>query len=91
VEGVGQFDRFILFDEDETLTNTNDSYILSRSGYFTAREKPGERSVSWKIAQPITSIRLSAARSPRTRNVFQALIRSRPSHSRMNPPLFSDQ
>jgi len=75
VEGVGQFDRFILFDEDETLTNTNDFvYSITQRLFHRTGEGQASDLISWKIAQAYYfDSTFGGALTPGTRNVFQAL------------------
>jgi LPS-assembly protein len=75
VEGVGQFDRFILFDEDETLTNTNDFvYSITQRLFHRAGDGQAKDLVTWKIAQAYYfDSTFGGALVPGTRNVFQAL------------------
>ncbi len=75
VGGVGQFDRFILFDEDETLTDTNDLvYSITQRLYHRTRDGQANDVVTWKIAQAYYfDPTFGGALTPGTRNVFQAL------------------
>jgi LPS-assembly protein len=75
VGGVGQFDRFILFDEDETLTNTNDFvYSITQRLFHRAGNGQANDLVTWKIAQAYYfDPNFGGALTPGTRNVFQAL------------------
>jgi LPS-assembly protein len=75
VGGVGQFDRFILFDEDETLTDTNDLvYSVTQRLYHRTRDGQAKDVVTWKIAQAYYfDPTFGGALTPGTRNVFQAL------------------
>jgi len=75
VGGVRQFDSFILFDEDETLTNTND-FVYSVTQRLFRRTGDGQANdlVTWKIAQAYYfDPTFGGALTPGTRNVFQAL------------------
>ncbi|HEV7966155.1 MAG TPA: LPS assembly protein LptD [Candidatus Acidoferrales bacterium] len=75
VGGVGQFDRFVLFDEDETLTDTND-FVYSITQRLFHRSGNGQANdlVSWKIEQAYYfDPTFGGALVPGTRNVFQAL------------------
>ncbi len=75
VGGVSQFDRFILFDEDETLTDTND-FVYSVTQRLFHRRGDGQANdlVTWKIAQAYYfDPTFGGALVPGTRNVFQAL------------------
>ncbi|MGA7794745.1 MAG: LPS assembly protein LptD [Candidatus Acidiferrales bacterium] len=75
VDGVGQFDRFILFNEDETLTNTND-FVYSVTQRLFHRTGDGQANdlVTWRIQQAYYfDPTFGGALTPGTRNVFQAL------------------
>jgi LPS-assembly protein len=75
VGGVGRFNRFILFNEDETLTDTNDFvYSITQRLFRRTGDGQAKNLVTWKIAQayyfdPTFGGALVAGR----RNVFQAL------------------
>ncbi len=75
VGGVGQFDRFILFDEDETLTDTNDFvYSVTQRLFHRAGDGQTNDLVTWRIAQAYYfDPTFGGALVPGTRNVFQAL------------------
>ena len=75
VGGVNGFDRFILFDEDETLTDTNDFvYSVTQRFFHHARDGQAREVVTWKIAQAYYfDPTFGGALTPGTRNVFQAL------------------
>ena len=75
VGGVGQFSRFILFDEDETLTDTNDFvYSITQRLFHRAGDGQSNNLVTWKIAQAYYfDSTFGGALTPGTRNVFQAL------------------
>jgi LPS-assembly protein len=75
VNGVNQFDRFILFDEDETLTDTNDfRYSITQRLFHRTRDGHADEIVRWKIAQAYYfDPTFGGALVPGTRNVFQAL------------------
>jgi LPS-assembly protein len=75
VEGVNQFDRIVLFDEDETLTDTND-FVYSVTQRLFHRSQDGEANelVTWKLTQAYYfDPSFGGALVPGTRNVFQAL------------------
>jgi LPS-assembly protein len=75
VAGVGQFDRFILFNEDETLTNTND-FVYSITQHLFQRDGNGQAKdlASWRLMQAYYfDSTFGGALVPGTRNVFQAL------------------
>ena len=75
VRGVNQFDRFILFDEDETLTDTNEfMYSITQRLFHRAEDGQADELASWKIAQKYYfDPTFNGALVPGTRNVFQAL------------------
>ena len=75
VGGVNQFDRIILFDEDETLTDTND-FVYSITQRLFHRKRQGEANelVTWKVQQAYYfDPTFGGALVPGSRNVFQAL------------------
>ncbi|HWF13755.1 MAG TPA: LPS assembly protein LptD [Candidatus Acidoferrales bacterium] len=75
VEGVNQFNRFILFNEDETLTNTND-FVYSITQHLFQRDGDGQAKdwASWRISQAYYfDPTFGGALVPGARNVFQAL------------------
>jgi LPS-assembly protein len=75
VEGVNQFDRIVLFDEDETLTDTNDFvYSVTQRLFHRGRDGQAKELVTWKVAQAYYfDPTFGGALVPGTRNVFQAL------------------
>lgn len=75
VRGVNQFDRFIRFDEDETLTDTNEiMYSITQRFFHRSGEGHANELVSWKVAQKYYfDPTFNGALVPGTRNVFQAL------------------
>ncbi len=75
VGGVGQFDRFILFDEDETLTDTNDFvYSITQRLFHRAGDGQANDLLTWKIMQAYYfDPTFGGALVPGARNVFQAL------------------
>jgi len=75
VQGVGPFARFVLFDEDETLTNTNDFvYSITQRLFHRLGDAQANDLVTWKIAQAYYfDPTFGGALVPGTRNVFQAL------------------
>ncbi len=75
VGGVNRFDRFILFDEDETLTDTNDLvYSITQRLFHRKGEGQANDLASWKIAQAYYfDPTFGGALVPGARNVFQAL------------------
>jgi LPS-assembly protein len=75
VRGVNQFDRFIRFDEDETLTDTNEfMYSITQRMFHRAADDQADELVSWRVAQKYYfDPTFNGALVPGTRNVFQAL------------------
>src|SRR6185312_8861020 len=76
VRGVNQFDHFIRFDEDETLTDTNELMysITQRFFHRGSGDSQADERVSWKIAQKYYfDPTFNGALVPGARNVFQAL------------------
>jgi len=75
VDGVNDFGRFIRFDEDDTLTNTNEfEYSISQRLYRRAGEGQADELVSWRVAQKYYfDTTFGGALVPGQRNVFQAL------------------
>jgi LPS-assembly protein len=75
VGGVNQFDRIVLFDEDETLTNTNDFvYSITQRLFHRGGNGQAEELVTWKVTQAYYfDPTFGGALTPGTRNVFQAL------------------
>jgi LPS-assembly protein len=75
VAGVGQFNRFILFNEDETLTDTNDFvYSITQRLFHRTGDGQANDLVTWKISQAYYfDPTFGGALVPGTRNVFQAL------------------
>jgi LPS-assembly protein len=75
VRGVNQFDRFIRFDEDETLTDTNEfMYSVTQRLFHRSGDGQADELISWKIAQKYYfDPTFNGALVPGTRNVFQAL------------------
>jgi LPS-assembly protein len=75
VRGVNQFDRFIRFDEDETLTDTNEfMYSITQRLFRRTAGDQADELVSWRVAQKYYfDPTFNGALVPGTRNVFQAL------------------
>ena len=75
VRGVNQFERFIRFDEDETLTDTNEfMYSITQRLFRRTGDAPADELVSWRVAQKYYfDSTFNGALVPGTRNVFQAL------------------
>ncbi len=75
VNGVNDFDRFIRFDEDETLTDTNEfEYGLTQRLFRRKRDGDAEELVSWRVAQKyFIDPNFGGALAPGQRNAFQTL------------------
>ncbi len=75
VAGVGQFNRYVLFDEDETLTDTNDfTYSITQRLFRRTGDGPAKEFITLKVAQAYYfDPTFGGALVPGTRNVFQAL------------------
>ncbi len=75
VDGVNQFGRFIRFDENDTLTDTNEvEYSITQRLYRRAGEGQADELVSWRVAQKYYfDPTFGGALVPGRRNVFQAL------------------
>ena len=75
VRGVNQFDHFIRFDDDETLTDTNEIlYSITQRLFHRSGDGQANELVSWKVAQKYYfDPTFNGALVPGTRNVFQAL------------------
>lgn len=75
VTGVNNFDRFIRFDEDETLTDRNDIQYGIRQGLYRRVANGSEREiVSWNLSQQYYfDPTFGGAFTLHQRNVFQAL------------------
>jgi LPS-assembly protein len=75
VTGVENFNRFIRFDENDTLTNTNEiEYGLAQRLYRKAGNGQAEEFLSWRVAQKhYFDPTFGGAIVPGQRNVFQAL------------------
>lgn len=75
VAGVNQFGRFIRFDEDETLTDTNElEYGFTQRLFHRSGDARADEFVSWRIVQKyFFDPTFGGALVPGQRNVFQAL------------------
>ena len=75
VRGVHDFAQFILFDEDETLTNTNDFvYSITQRFFHRSGDAQANELVTWKVTQAYYfDPTFGGALVPDSRNVFQAL------------------
>jgi LPS-assembly protein len=74
VNGVKDFARFVRFDEDETLTDTNEiQYGVTQRLYFREGEGGTQEVVSWNISEKyFFDPSFGGALVPGQRNVFQA-------------------
>jgi len=75
VNGVSNFRRFVRYDEDETLTNTNDvEYGITQRLFRRAGSDDSREVLSWRLAQKYYfDPAFGGAFVPGQRNVFQAL------------------
>ncbi len=75
VNGVNRFGRFIRFDENDTLTDTNEfEYGITQRLYHRAGESPAEELITWRVAQKYYfDPTFGGALVRGQRNVFQAL------------------
>jgi LPS-assembly protein len=75
VSGVNDFGRFVRFDEDETLTDTNEiEYGLTQRLYRKTADGDTEEFASWSLKQKyFFDPTFGGALAPGQRNVFQAL------------------
>ena len=91
VNGVNQFGRFILFDEDETLTDTSElEYGLTQRLFRRSGSDSAEELVSWRVAQKyFFDPTFGGALVPGQRNVFQALDSLTPFAFAESPQRFS--
>jgi LPS-assembly protein len=74
VRGVHDFAQFILFDEDETLTDTNDFvYSITQRLFHRSGDSQANNVVTWRVMQAYYfDPTFGGALVPDTRNVFQA-------------------
>ncbi len=75
VTGVNDFGRFVRFDEDETLTDTNEvEYGVTQRLFRRSGNGEAQEFVTWKIAQKYYfDPTFGGALIPGQRNVFQSL------------------
>jgi LPS-assembly protein len=75
VNGVNNFARFIRFDEDETLTDTNEiEYGITQRLYRRKGDADAEELLSWRVVQKyFFDPTFGGALVPGQRNVFQTL------------------
>lgn len=76
VNGVNDFGRIIRFDEDDTLTDTNEvEYGVTQRLYRKTDDGDAEELVSWQLAQKyFFDPTFGGALVPGQRNVFQTLV-----------------
>jgi LPS-assembly protein len=86
VSGVNNFSRFVRFDEDETLTDTNDvEYGITQRLYRRKKDGNAEEIVSWRLVQKyFFDPTFGGALIVGQRNVFQAT-------DALTPFAFTDQ
>ncbi len=74
VDGVNQFGRFLRFDENDTVTDTNEvEYSITQRLYRRTGEGQADELVSWRVAQKYYfDPTFGGALVPGQRNVFQA-------------------
>lgn len=75
VNGVEDFARFLLFDQDDTLTDTNDvQYGFTQRLFRRSRDSDSREIASWSLTQKYYfDETFGGALVPGERNVFQAL------------------
>lgn len=75
VTGVNDYARYLLFDEDDTLTDTNDvQYGITQRLFRRTGDNDSEELVSWDLQQKYyIDPTFGGALIPGQRNVFQAL------------------
>lgn len=75
VTGVNEFGRFVRYDEDETLSDTNEfEYGITQRLFRRRQNGNAEELVTWKIAQKyFLDPTFGGALTPGQRNVFQTL------------------
>ena len=76
VTGVNDFGRIIRFDEDDTMTDTNEvEYGITQRLYRRTDDGDAEELVSWQLAQKyFFDPTFGGALVPGQRNVFQTLV-----------------
>jgi LPS-assembly protein len=86
VTGVNNFERFIRFDENETLTDTNEfEYGFTQRLYRRSKDGKAKELVSWRLVQKyFFDPTFGGALVPGQRNVFQTL-------DSLTPFAFADQ
>jgi LPS-assembly protein len=91
VTGVNDFSRFIRFDEDETLTDTNEiEYGITQRLYRRKADGNAEELVSWRLVQKyFFDLTFGGALISGQRNVFQTLDEITPFAFADSPRRFS--
>jgi len=91
VTGVNDFGNFIRFDEDSTLTDTNEvEYSVTQRLFHRAGTGSSDELVSWRVAQKYyLDPTFGGALVPGQRNVFQALDSLTPFAFADSPRTFS--
>jgi LPS-assembly protein len=76
VSGVNDFGRFIRFDEDETLTDTNEiEYGITQRLFRRSRSGKSDELITWHLAQKyFFDPTFGGALVPNERNVFETLV-----------------
>ena len=96
VNGVNDFGRFIRFDDDETLTDTNEiEYGIRQRLFRRSGDSGGDELISWDIKEKyFFDPTFGGALVPGQRNVFQALDSLTPfafaDEARRFSPIISD-
>lgn len=96
VTGVNDFGRIIRFDEDETLTDTNEvEYGVTQRLYRKTDDGDAEELIAWQLAQKyFFDPTFGGALVPGQRNVFQTLVDLTPfafaDEARRFSPIVSD-
>ena len=76
VSGVNNFGRFVRFDEDDTLTDTNEiKYGITQRLFRRSRSGKSEELVTWRLEQKyFFDPTFGGALVPNERNVFDTLV-----------------
>jgi LPS-assembly protein len=96
VSGVNDYPKFIPFDQDETLTDTNEiEYSVTQRLFYRAGSGSASQLVSWQVAQKYYfDPTFGGALVPEQRNMFQAIDSLTPfafaDRARQFSPLISD-
>lgn len=90
VRGVNDFGRFLRFDENDTLTDTNELEYGVTQRFLRRNPAGADEVVSWRVAQKYYfDPTFNGAIVPRRRNVFQALYSITPYAFADGPRRFS--